>query len=60
MADVHELLSVWIENVKDEELFAELKAMKEGDGGDNDRRVLAGAPRRALACAGTLGAGTTA
>ncbi len=29
MADVHELLSVWIENVKDEELLAELKAMKE-------------------------------
>ena len=28
MADVHELLSVWIENVKDEELLAELKAMK--------------------------------
>lgn len=29
MADVHELLATWIENVTDEGLLAELKAMKE-------------------------------
>ncbi len=34
MADVHELLSTWIENVKDEELLAELKAMQEAGDGD--------------------------
>ena len=29
MADVHELLDTWIENVTDEELLGELKAMRE-------------------------------
>ena len=38
MADVHELLSVWIENVKDEELLAELKAMKEA--GDEEAGMM--------------------
>ena len=34
MADVHELLDTWLANVKDEDLLAELKAMKEA--GDED------------------------
>ena len=59
MADVHELLSTWIENVKDEELLAELKAMREA--GDED--VITDAFFQDLAFGtaglrGTLGAGT--
>ena len=59
MADVHELLSVWIENVKDEELLAELKAMKEAC----DEEAITDAFFQELAFGtaglrGTLGAGT--
>lgn len=59
MADVHELLSVWIENVKDEELLAELKAMKEA--GDEEAITDAFFQELAFGTAGlrgTLGAGT--
>lgn len=59
MADVHELLSVWIENVKDKELLAELKAMKEA--GDEEAITDAFFQELAFGTAGlrgTLGAGT--
>ena len=59
MADVHELLSVWIENVKDEELLAELKAMKEA--GDEEAITDAFFQELAFGTAGlrgTFGAGT--
>lgn len=59
MADVHELLSVWIENVKDEELLTELKAMKEA--GDEEAITDAFFQELAFGTAGlrgTLGAGT--
>lgn len=59
MADMHELLSVWIENVKDEELLAELKAMKEA--GDEEAITDAFFQELAFGTAGlrgTLGAGT--
>ena len=59
MADVHELLSVWIENVKDEELLAELEAMKEA--GDEEAITDAFFQELAFGTAGlrgTLGAGT--
>ena len=59
MADVHELLSVWIENVKDGELLAELKAMKEA--GDEETITDAFFQELAFGTAGlrgTLGAGT--
>ncbi len=59
MADVHELLSTWIENVKDEELLAELKAMQEA--GDGDAITDAFFQDLAFGTAGlrgTLGAGT--
>ena len=59
MADVHELLSTWIENVKDEELLAELKAMREA--GDEDAITDAFFQDLAFGTAGlrgTLGAGT--
>ena len=59
MADVHELLSVWIENVKDEELLAELKAMKEA--GAEEAITDAFFQELAFGTAGlrgTLGAGT--
>ena len=59
MADVHELLSVWIENVKDEELLAELKPMKEA--GDEEAITDAFFQELAFGTAGlrgTLGAGT--
>ena len=59
MADVHELLSVWIENVKDEELLVELKAMKEA--GDEEAITDAFFQELAFGTAGlrgTLGAGT--
>lgn len=59
MADVHELLSVWIENVEDEELLAELKAMR----GAGDEEAITDAFFQELAFGtaglrGTLGAGT--
>ena len=59
MADVHELLDTWIENVTDEELLAELKAMKET--GDEDAITDAFFQDLAFGTAGlrgTLGAGT--
>ena len=59
MADVHELLSTWIEDVKDEELLAELKAMREA--GDGDAITDAFFQDLAFGTAGlrgTLGAGT--
>ena len=59
MADVHELLATWIENVTDEELLAELKAMKEA--GDEDAITDAFFQDLAFGTAGlrgTLGAGT--
>ena len=59
MADVHELLSTWLENVKDEELLAELKAMQEA--GDEDAITDAFFQELAFGTAGlrgTLGAGT--
>lgn len=59
MADVHELLATWIENVTDEELLAELKAMKET--GDEDAITDAFFQELAFGTAGlrgTLGAGT--
>ena len=59
MADVHELLDTWIENVTDEELLAELKAMKE----TGDESAITDAFFQDLAFGtaglrGTLGAGT--
>ena len=59
MADVHELLDTWIENVTDEELLAELKAMREA--GDEDAITDAFFQDLAFGTAGlrgTLGAGT--
>ena len=59
MADVHELLATWIENVTDEELLAELKAMREA--GDEDAITDAFFQELAFGTAGlrgTLGAGT--
>ena len=59
MADVHELLDTWIENVTDEELLAELKAMRE----TGDESAITDAFFQDLAFGtaglrGTLGAGT--
>ena len=59
MADVHELLDTWIANVKDEELLAELKQMKES--GDENAITDAFFQDLAFGTAGlrgTLGAGT--
>ena len=59
MADVHELLDTWIENVTDEELLGELKAMREV--GDEDAITDAFFQELAFGTAGlrgTLGAGT--
>ncbi len=59
MADVHELLSTWIENVKDEELLAELKEMQAA--GDEDAITDAFFQDLAFGTAGlrgTIGAGT--
>ena len=59
MADVHELLATWIENVTDEGLLAELKAMREA--GDEDAITDAFFQDLAFGTAGlrgTLGAGT--
>ena len=59
MADVHELLATWIENVTDEELLGELKAMREA--GDEDAITDAFFQDLAFGTAGlrgTLGAGT--
>ena len=59
MVDVHELLDTWIENVKDEELLAELEHMKE----TGDEAAITDAFFQDLAFGtaglrGTLGAGT--
>lgn len=59
MADVHELLDTWIENVTDEELLGELKAMRE----TGDESAITDAFFQDLAFGtaglrGTLGAGT--
>ena len=59
MADVHELLDTWIENVTDEELLGELKAMRAA--GDEDAITDAFFQELAFGTAGlrgTLGAGT--
>ena len=59
MADVHELLDTWVENVTDEELLGELKAMREA--GDEDAITDAFFQDLAFGTAGlrgTLGAGT--
>lgn len=59
MSDVHELLDTWIENVTDEELLGELKAMREA--GDEDAITDAFFQELAFGTAGlrgTLGAGT--
>ena len=59
MADVHELLDTWIENVTDEELLGELKAMREA--GDENAITDAFFQDLAFGTAGlrgTLGAGT--
>ncbi len=59
MAAVHELLDTWIENVTDEELLGELKAMREA--GDEDAITDAFFQELAFGTAGlrgTLGAGT--
>lgn len=59
MADVHELLDTWIENVTDEELLGELRAMREA--GDEDAITDAFFQELAFGTAGlrgTLGAGT--
>lgn len=59
MADVHELLATWIENVTDEGLLAELKAMREA--GDESAITDAFFQDLAFGTAGlrgTLGAGT--
>lgn len=59
MANVHELLDTWLENVKDEELLAELSSMKES----GDEEAITDAFFRDLAFGtaglrGTIGAGT--
>ena len=59
MAYVHELLDTWLENVKDEELLAELSSMKES----GDEEAITDAFFRDLAFGtaglrGTIGAGT--
>ena len=59
MADVHELLDTWVENVTDEELLGELKAMRE----TGDESAITDAFFQDLAFGtaglrGTLGAGT--
>lgn len=59
MANVHELLDTWLENVKDEELLAELSSMKESD----DEEAITDAFFQDLAFGtaglrGTIGAGT--
>ena len=59
MADVHELLDLWIENVRDDELLAELKALKES--GDENAITDAFFQDLAFGTAGlrgTIGAGT--
>lgn len=59
MVDVHELLNTWLENVMDEELLAELKAMQEA--GDEDAITDAFFQDLAFGTAGlrgTIGAGT--
>ena len=59
MADVHELLDLWIENVKDDELLAELTALKES--GDENAITDAFFQDLAFGTAGlrgTIGAGT--
>ena len=59
MADVHELLDTWLANVQDEDLLAELKAMKEA--GDEDAITDAFFQDLEFGTAGlrgTLGAGT--
>lgn len=59
MVDVHELLNTWLENVTDEELLAELKAMQEA--GDEDAITDAFFQDLAFGTAGlrgTIGAGT--
>lgn len=59
MSDVHELLDTWIANVTDDELLAELKAMKEA--GDEDAITDAFFQDLAFGTAGlrgTIGAGT--
>ena len=59
MVDVHELLDTWIANVKDEELLAELKQMK--DSGDENAITDAFFQDLAFGTAGlrgTIGAGT--
>ena len=59
MADVHELLDLWIENVQDDELLAELKALKES--GDENAITDAFFQDLAFGTAGlrgTIGAGT--
>ena len=59
MADVHELLDLWIENVKDDELLAELNALKES--GDENAITDAFFQDLAFGTAGlrgTIGAGT--
>lgn len=59
MADVHELLATWIENVTDEELLAELKAMKEaGDEGAITDAFFQELAFGTAGLRGTLGAGT--
>ena len=59
MADVHELLDLWVENVKDDELLAELNALKES--GDENAITDAFFQDLAFGTAGlrgTIGAGT--
>lgn len=59
MANVHELLDTWLENVKDEELLAELGSMKES--GDEEAITDAFFQDLAFGTAGlrgTIGAGT--
>ena len=59
MANVHELLDTWLENVKDEELLAELSSMKES--GDEEAITDAFFQDLAFGTAGlrgTIGAGT--
>lgn len=59
MANVHELLDAWLENVKDEELLAELSSMKES--GDEEAITDAFFQDLAFGTAGlrgTIGAGT--
>lgn len=59
MANVHELIDTWLENVKDEELLAELSSMKES--GDEEAITDAFFQDLAFGTAGlrgTIGAGT--